>query len=92
MTLNETSSGGDVTPFVLDLVENPHPRMLAEALAVRAAAETAKGSTGRRRRAFWNGYLAAMAAATGRTPADLKAWMDRHADAVPGHTVDRPGA
>jgi hypothetical protein len=59
--------------FVLDRVENPHPRMLAGALAARAESHLSA-----ERSAYWGGYLAAMADATGCEPRDLVAWMDRH--------------
>lgn len=65
--------------FVLDRAENPHPRMLAGARLARDAARKAWGGSpteiGTRR--YWDGYLAAMADATGCDPADLEAWMDR---------------
>lgn len=52
----------DSAPFVLDRVENPHPKMLAAAIARREA---------------WRSYLAAMCDATGETPEAIEAWMDR---------------
>ena len=74
--------GGVVSDFVLDRVENPHPRMLNEALALRAdARRNTVGPPVFR----WDGYLQAMCAATGETPADIEAWMDRNA--VPGDRV-----
>ena len=58
--------------FVLDLAENPHPKMLAGARRARSMAGNSPGDQG-----FWQGYLTAMADATGCEPADLEAWMDR---------------
>lgn len=52
--------------FVLDRVENPHPRMLAGAILARD-----KGGD------FWWGYMCAMADATGESPEALLAWMER---------------
>lgn len=63
-------------PFILDLASNPHPRMLAGALDARRRARGA--GTWDKDRAYWLGYLAAMADATGCTEDDLEAWMDRH--------------
>lgn len=74
-------------PFVLDRAENPHPRMLAEALELRAEARwKGVGHVVAR----WDGYLAAMCAATGCTAADIEAWMDRHD--LPGDRVRPEGA
>lgn len=72
-------------PFVLDLAENPHPRMLEGARQRRSAAQAipergwvfAKSPEAAQIRGEWFGYLAAMADATGCDPADLEAWMDR---------------
>ncbi len=61
--------------FVLDLASNPHPRMLAGGIAAR------RHGGGRHTpyfKGFWDGYLAAMADATGCDPDDLNAWLDRH--------------
>jgi len=87
-------AAADDPPFVLDRVENPHPRMLAAALQLRAAAAgtyDGRPTTEARTavRAEWRGYLRAMADATGCSPADLEAWLDRHAHAVPGDS-ERP--
>jgi hypothetical protein len=79
-------------PFVLDRVENPHPRMLAGALEARAAALATRGWPGEgsaHTRGVWLGYLRAMADATGCDPDELEAWMDRH-DTTPGPVVDHP--
>ena len=59
--------------FVLDLPSNPHPRMLAGALAARRHARSAPKMA-----AFWAGYLCAMADATGCEPEELEAWLDHH--------------
>lgn len=53
-------------PFVLERVENPHPKMLAGALEARAAGGP-----------YWDGYLRAMADATGEPEDALIAWMER---------------
>lgn len=63
--------------FVLDLDSNPHPRMLAGALDARRRVASTPESV-----AYWRGYLAAMADATGCDKADLIAWLDRHEDAA----------
>lgn len=82
----------DVGDFVLDRTENPHPRMLAGALACRDLYRQAQAGdpldTGRLMvtLARWRGYLAAMSDATGETPEAIEAWMDR---AVP-RDVERP--
>lgn len=55
-----------MSEFVLEMVENPHPVMLAGA---RVAQE--RGGD------FWAGYLQAMADATGETDEALIAWMER---------------
>lgn len=55
-----------LNPFVLDLAENPHPVMLRGAKAAR----TAGGD-------YWDGYLNAMADATGEAPEALIEWLDR---------------
>ena len=75
--LTSVSQKGDAVteePFVLDRVENPHPRMLAGALKARGASGDSAEA-----RAYWDGYMAAMADATGEPVADLEAWMDRNA-------------
>jgi malonyl CoA-acyl carrier protein transacylase len=63
-------------PFVLDRVENPHPRMLAAALELRRRAHLVgmAGAAADR----WRGYLDAMCDATGETPEAIEAWLDRH--------------
>lgn len=61
--------------FALDKTENPHPRMLTEALAARKAAETSVIAA-----SFWGGFMAAMAAATGEPTEALHAWLDRNED------------
>lgn len=70
-------------PFVLDLASNPHPRMLAEALELRAAARARRRCRWLRRavaaRSRWAGYRQALIAATGADPDDVDAWLDRHA-------------
>lgn len=64
---NPELSAESVAPeFVLEQVENPHPKMLTGAVAARE-----QGGD------FWNGYLQAMADATGESPEDLIAWMER---------------
>lgn len=63
--------GADV--FVLDLASNPHPRMLAEALLARACAFDSPEAM-----AYWMGYRAAMAGATGCDATEIDAWMDHH--------------
>ena len=65
-----------VEPFVLDLDSNPHPRMLAGALAARRGIK--ESATWSYKRGYWAGYLNAMCDATGCDPDDLEAWMDRH--------------
>lgn len=62
--------------FVLERAENPHPRMLAEALDLRDKARKTGDSF---YRVEWRGYLEAMCAATGETPEAIEAWMDRAA-------------
>jgi len=59
--------------FVLDKAENPHPRMLGEALLARASAFDSPRSM-----AYWLGYRAAMCGATGCEPAELDRWLDHH--------------
>lgn len=65
---------------MLDAVENPHPRMLAGALAARkvAAQHPACVAEFCPYVARWAGYLAAMVDATGCHPGELVAWLDRH--------------
>jgi nucleoside 2-deoxyribosyltransferase len=62
-------------PFVLDHGDNPHPRMLTEALELRADARRNVVGPARFR---WEGGLQMMAAATGETPQAIEAWMDSH--------------
>lgn len=67
--------------FVLDKADNPHPRMLAGARRARSRASdlahAGSDTDAAHVAGFWDGYLAAMADATGCDPADLEAWMDR---------------
>lgn len=62
-------------PFVLERAENPHPVMLVGARAARARADSCFATPVDR--AYWTGYLQAMADATGESPEALVAWMDR---------------
>jgi hypothetical protein len=73
-------------PFVLELAENPHPRMLAAALSARADARA-----GGKAATYWAGYLTAMVDATGEDPKDIEAWMDRQ-EATGDLPVRRDGA
>lgn len=57
-----------MSEFVLERVENPHPKMLAGALV----AQELGGE-------YWQGYMQAMADATGEPPEALLAWMERNA-------------
>lgn len=74
-----------MTEFSLDLVENPHPRMLAGAIAAqRAAGEAAAriffgsdDADDRAAVAYWDGYLAAMVDATGCERGEMLAWVAR---------------
>lgn len=69
-----------IEPFVLDLAENPHPKMLAEALRVRQNARTLLPNGNAVQQialAYWRGYRAAMSDATGETNDAIEAWMDR---------------
>lgn len=61
--------------FVLDRTDNPHPRMLEEAIEARRRARAIGGEEGIY---YWAGFMACMAAATGETPEALNAWIDRH--------------
>lgn len=58
--------------FVLERTENPHPRMLREALELRSRVTFSAIDAG-----LWRGFLAAMCAATGESPEAIEAWMDR---------------
>lgn len=71
---------GDV--FVLDRDENPHPRMLGEALLARASAFDSPEAM-----AYWLGYRAAMIGATGVAPDEMDRWLDAH---EPGTDVPLP--
>lgn len=62
-------------PFVLERTENPHPVMLAGALAARAAADSRFATPDDR--AYWAGYLRAMVDATGETAVAIITWMER---------------
>ncbi len=53
-------------PFSLERTENPHPKMLLGAIEARQAGGP-----------YWEGYLRAMADATGEDDGDLIAWMER---------------
>jgi hypothetical protein len=61
--------------FVLDRVDNPHPKMLDAAIEARRRARALGGT---RDTFYWVGYLQAMADATGCSPMDLNRWIDRH--------------
>lgn len=61
--------------FVLDAVDNPHPRMLAAAIEAR---RRARAIGGKESTYYWVGYLTAMVDATGETPEALNRWIDRH--------------
>lgn len=61
--------------FVLELVENPHPKMLSGALSTRAVADSCFATPADR--AYWEGYLQAMVDATGESREALVAWMER---------------
>lgn len=63
--------------FVLDRVENPHPRMREHALQLRRAARAANDPV---LGAMWLGYLEAMCDATGETSDAMNAWLDQHDD------------
>lgn len=65
-----------MSDFSLDLAENPHPRMLAGALAARRVAQRSRRPSDEHR--YWNGYRQAMCDATGETPEAIDAWLDRH--------------
>lgn len=58
--------------FVLERVENPHPKMVTRALAFRACA-----GRGQREWWRWEGYLQAMCDATGESREAMLAWLDR---------------
>ena len=79
-----------MSDFALDRVDNPHPRMLATALRLRAEARQWHTSGPGAR---WQGYLEAMCDATGCTPAAMNAWLDRQeSDALPRDSERTPGA
>jgi hypothetical protein len=61
-------------PFALEQVENPHPKMLTNALMYRRIARGAIGDVAEN---LWLGYRAAMADATGCTTTEIEAWLDR---------------
>lgn len=63
-----------MTEFVLDTVENPHPKMLARALKLRERLKVPHSPADNH---TWHGYLMAMSDATGETPEAIEAWMDR---------------
>lgn len=62
-----------MTAFVLDQVDNPHPRMLGEALLARASRFDSPEAM-----AYWLGYRAAMVAATGCRTEQIEGWLDHH--------------
>jgi len=75
--------------FVLDKVENPHPRMRSSALEYRRRAQTVRKAihVGAKPTAAmvallmqWDTYLEAMCDATGCTPAEIEEWLDRDLD------------
>lgn len=70
--------------FVLDEVDNPHPRMLERALNLRRIARSAPSEP----LVFlpWQGYLDCMCDATGETPEAINAWLDSH-DPLPNPLV-----
>lgn len=72
------SSPTDGEVFVLELAENPHPAMLDLALRARRLAKLSPGEPVLYR--YWQGVLDAMCAATGESPEDMNAWLDRHDD------------
>lgn len=74
----ETHATGETraAEFVLDAVDNPHPKMLAGALSARGNRE--RWPNDQLVAAYWEGYLTAMADATGCAPEELQAWMDSH--------------
>lgn len=74
MTANSGDYGG--SSFVLDAADNPHPKMLAGALSARGAKE--RWPRDEAVAAYWEGYLTAMADATGCDPGEITAWMDSH--------------
>ncbi len=64
-----------MSDFSLDMTENPHPRMLAEAMEAR---RKARAIGGKEATYYWVGFIDCMAAATGETAEALNAWIDRH--------------
>ena len=78
--------------FTLDRVENPHPRMRQRALELRTRARI---TTEHIRHASpaslsqmlavlvqWHAYREAMCDATGCTPTEIDAWLDRELEPV----------
>ena len=64
-----------MTEFVLDQVDNPHPKMLAGAIEAR---RRAKAIGGKEATYYLVGYITAMADATGQPVEAINAWIDRH--------------
>lgn len=75
----------DDTPFVLDLVENPHPEMLEVVLELRALAESSTWTplnipselVSLYEFGMFEGGILTMCAATGRPREEIMAWLDR---------------
>ncbi|MES1975700.1 MAG: hypothetical protein V4472_24855 [Pseudomonadota bacterium] len=69
-----------MSDFVLDLESNPHPKMLAGAIAARAAMKRQKlGTTeAHYRSGVWWGYVQAMADATGCDREEIVRWVRHH--------------
>jgi hypothetical protein len=65
--------------FVLDLAENPHPKMLKRALKLRARTAVVHSPSDDH---TWRGYEMCMCDATGWTVETLRAYLDSH-DEVP---------
>lgn len=62
--------------FILDRADNPHPRMLAEAIEAR---RKARAIGGKEATYYWVGFMDAMCAATGLRAEELNRWIDSHA-------------
>ncbi len=67
--------------FVLDLESNPHPKMLARALALRAAAQDPDLDDDGLAMAWsvWSGYVLAMCDATGVARPAMEKWLEAKA-------------
>jgi hypothetical protein len=63
--------------FVLDLAENPHPRLLEHALHLRRAARATNDPIVG---AMWLGYTDCACDATGWNAETFNAWLDSHDD------------